>query len=93
MTKAEVQDARRIYKKYTQKNQVLTVIKRREGRGFRVHPLTAIWSEVKSVFGGKDWKTQDPIKSITRIVREAKRFRWVAEGTIGSGRARTLAVR
>lgn len=93
MTKEELQEARVIYKKNTQKNQVLAVIKDRESKGYRIHPLTAIWKGVKTMFGGKDWKTKDPIKSVTRIVRESKHYEWVAEGVVGSGRARTLAVR
>lgn len=93
MTKEERNEARKIYKTNTQKNQVLAVIRDRESKGYRIHPLTAIWKGVRTMFGGRDWKTKDPIKSITRIVRESKHFEWVAEGTVGSGRARTLAVR
>ena len=93
MTKAEMRQVRSIYKKNTQRNQVLAVVKDREKQGYRIHSMMAIWKGVQRMFGGEDWKTKTPLASIARIVGETSKLKWVAEGIVGSGRARKLAVR
>ena len=93
MTRAEENQAREIYLKMTQTEQIMEVVKQREREGKYVHPISSLWRGVKAEFGGGDWKTKTPEATIHRIVGNSAKLFYVAENTAGSGKARKLAIR